>query len=72
MDYLTEDIELLDIPDFQPKYDDGTEYGYKNKPGRNLEKLLRETSKNHCMYCYALLEMIECKLAIWSIALRKN
>lgn len=56
MDYLTEDIELLDIPDFQPKYDDGTEYGYKNKPGRNLEKLLRETSKNHCMYCYALLE----------------
>ena len=32
------------------------QYGYKNKPGKNLEKLLRDTSNNHCMYCYALLK----------------
>lgn len=47
---------LLDIPKFIPKYDQNVEYGYKNKPGENLEKLLRDTSKNHCMYCYALLK----------------
>lgn len=46
---------LLDIPEFLPIYDQDTEYGYKNKPGKNLEKLLRNTSKNHCMYCYSLL-----------------
>ena len=31
-------------------------YGYKNKPGKNLETLLRKTSNNHCMYCYSLLK----------------
>lgn len=47
---------LLSIPDFNPEYDENTEYGYKNKPGKNLENLLRDTSGNHCMYCYALLK----------------
>ena len=32
------------------------EYGYKNKAGKNLLELLRNISKNHCMYCYALLK----------------
>ena len=30
--------------------------GYKNKAGKNLLELLRNISKNHCMYCYALLK----------------
>lgn len=47
---------LLDIPSFAPEYQQETEYGYKNKPRENLEKLLRKTSKNHCMYCYSLLQ----------------
>ena len=47
---------LLDIPDFLPEYDENIDYGYKNTAGKNLEKLLRKTSKNHCMYCYALLK----------------
>ena len=46
----------LDMPDYLPEYETNKEYGYKNKPGENLEKLLRNTSKNHCMYCYALLK----------------
>lgn len=47
---------LLDIPSFVPEYQETIEYGYKNKPRENLEKLLRKTSKNHCMYCYCLLQ----------------
>ena len=46
---------LLDIPSFVPEYQEETEYGYKNKARENLEKLLRQTSKNHCMYCYCWL-----------------
>lgn len=53
---MAEEKLLLDIPDFIPKYDADMQYGYKNKPGKNLEKLLRNTSNNHCMYCYALLK----------------
>ena len=47
---------LLDMPTFLPDYSEQEEYGYKNKPGRNLEELLRKSSKNHCMYCYSLLK----------------
>ena len=53
---LIEENWLLDIPSFSPQYDDEIEYGYKYKPGENLDALLRKTSKNHCMYCYALLK----------------
>lgn len=49
------DYCYLDIPDFRPVYDKSTEYGYSGKARTNLEKLLRNQSKNHCMYCYALL-----------------
>ena len=52
---LIEENWLLDIPSFSPQYDHGVDYGYKNRPGENLEALLRKTSKNHCMYCYSLL-----------------
>lgn len=54
---MTEEKFLVDIPAFRPEYDRNTEYGYKNKPGSNLEQLLRKTSRNHCMYCYALLRV---------------
>lgn len=53
---MIEENWLLDIPSFFPQYDHGVDYGYKNKPGENLEALLRKTSKNHCMYCYSLLK----------------
>lgn len=53
---MTEEKNLLDIPDFIPEYEQDVQYGYENKAGENLEKLLRKTSKNHCMYCYALLK----------------
>lgn len=53
---MKNDFFLLDIPDFSPSYEAQTEYGYKNKAGKNLLELLKNTSKNHCMYCYALLK----------------
>ena len=53
---MIEENWLLDLPSFLPEYEDGMNYGYKNKPGKNLETLLRETSNNHCMYCYSLLK----------------
>ena len=53
---VIEENWLLDLPSFLPEYEDGMNYGYKNKPGKNLETLLRETSNNHCMYCYSLLK----------------
>ena len=53
---LIEENWLLDIPSFLPEYDDKENYGYTKKPGKNLEALLRKTSKNHCMYCYSLLK----------------
>lgn len=56
MENLTDEKWLLDIPDFLPQYEENVAYGYRNKPGENLEKLLRNISQNHCMYCYALLK----------------
>ncbi len=53
---MIEEKWLIDIPLFLPDYEDDVEYGYKNKPGENLEALLREKSRNHCMYCYCLLK----------------
>lgn len=53
---LTKELVYIDIPDFKPEYCKETEYGYVGKPRENLEKLLREKSENHCMYCYALLK----------------
>lgn len=53
---LTKEPFLLDIPEFIPEYQKDVEYGYRGKAGENLEQLLRKTSDNHCMYCYALLK----------------
>ncbi len=45
---------LIMIPEFEPKYDSSTQYGYddRNKQRENLRNLLVETSNNYCMYCY--------------------
>ncbi len=47
-------FERITMPDFIPQYKDDTSYGYdrRNNQRDNLKKLLLETSKNHCMYCY--------------------
>ncbi|MBS6301836.1 MAG: hypothetical protein KH456_13660 [Lachnospira eligens] len=69
---MAEEKLLLDIPDFTPKYDENTAYGYKNKPGKNLEKLLRITSNNHCMYCYALLKCDRVDIGNLEHSIEKN
>lgn len=72
MENLTMEKLLLDIPDFLPNYDKDTEYGYKNKPGENLEKLLRNTSRNHCMYCYSLLRNDRADIGNLEHSIEKN
>ena len=50
---MSSNILLLDIHNFEPKYKSDTLYGYTGKGGENLKKLLTETSKGYCMYCYS-------------------
>ncbi|MCE5221633.1 MAG: hypothetical protein LLF98_10325 [Clostridium sp.] len=51
---MRENILLLDIPNFNPKYDSKVHYAYEDKRGSiNLKKLLIDTSKGYCMYCYS-------------------
>lgn len=69
---LTEEKLLVDIPDFSPQYDENTQYGYQHKAGENLEYLLRKTSKNHCMYCYALLKNDRVNIGHLEHSIEKN
>ncbi len=48
---------ILTIPPFIPKYDSNRKYGYKGKKGKDLEKLLYETSHGYCMYCYSKIDI---------------
>lgn len=51
---MSGNILLLDIPNFNPNYDKKVYYAYEDKVGnKNLKKLLIETSKGYCMYCYS-------------------
>lgn len=50
---LKEDLFLLDIPIFEPKYDLQKNYIYSNENGKkNLQEILLKTSDDYCMYCY--------------------
>ncbi|NFN86989.1 hypothetical protein FDF31_13050 [Clostridium sporogenes] len=50
---MENDIFLLDMPNFTPEYNKGTLYSYEGKGKENLKKLLTETFRGYCMYCYA-------------------
>ena len=51
---LTEDLFLLDLPIFIPKYDSNKSYIYSSRQGKeNLKRILLETSDDYCMYCYS-------------------
>lgn len=69
---LIEENWLLDIPSFLPEYEEEMKYGYKNKPGENLEALLRKTSNNHCMYCYSLLKNDRVNIGHLEHSIEKN
>lgn len=53
---MDENIYVLDMPDFAPVYASGVQYGYRGIRGDELKRLLLETSKFHCMYCFANLK----------------
>ena len=51
---LSDDVFLLDIPIFEPKYDLSKNYNYSsNKGKKNLKEILLKTSDDYCMYCYS-------------------
>ncbi len=50
---MNQNILLLDLPNFIPKYEEGIYYSYKGKGGENLKKLLTNTSNGYCMYCFS-------------------
>ena len=51
---LSDDLFLLDIPIFEPKYDLSKNYIYSKDKGKaNLKEVLLETSDDYCMYCYS-------------------
>lgn len=55
---LDKDFFLLDLPIYKPSYKEGELYGYStDKRKRNTLKLLTETSKGYCMYCYNRIEV---------------
>lgn len=54
---MENNLLLIDIPCFRPQYKDEL-YSYDDEQGKkNLRKLLSETSKGHCMYCYTRIEV---------------
>lgn len=60
---LSEKLLLLDIPIFEPKYDENKNYIYSNEKGKlNLKELLLKTSDDYCMYCYSKI-LVDNKLS---------
>lgn len=53
-----EDIFLIEIPIFKPKYKKWKKYGYKNSIEKeNLKSVLEECSNGYCMYCYTRIRI---------------
>ncbi|NFI94850.1 hypothetical protein FC961_10675 [Clostridium botulinum] len=50
---MSDNIFVLDIPNFSPQYENDVYYSYKGKGGENLKELLTKTSQGYCMYCYS-------------------
>lgn len=50
---MSDDIFLLDLPNFNPVYIKDTFYSYEKQKGKeNLKDTLIHASKGYCMYCY--------------------
>jgi len=53
-----DDIFLIEIPIFKPKYKRWKKYGYKNSTEKeNLKNVLEECSNGYCMYCYTRIRV---------------
>ena len=49
---------ILEIPIFRPKYKKGEKYGYKNTEEKEkLKTILEDSSKSYCMYCYSRMRV---------------
>lgn len=53
-----ENILVLEMPLFRPKYKRWKKYGYKNaKEKVNLKAILENSSEGYCMYCYSRIRV---------------
>lgn len=49
---------VLEIPIFRPKYKKKEKYGYRNTEEKeNLKAVLEKSSKGYCMYCYSRIRI---------------
>ena len=73
MTKLSNDVFLLDIPIFEPKYDLSKNYIYSNDEGKqNLKEILLKTSDDYCMYCYSKVLVDNKLLAHLEHSIEKN
>ena len=49
---MKSDLFLINIPKFNPEYEEGKLYSYDGKGKENLKNVLTKASQGYCMYCY--------------------
>lgn len=53
-----EDFFILELPNYEVKFEENQNYKYKNDKGKeNLKKVLLSASRGYCMYCYTRVEV---------------
>lgn len=66
------EITKLQIPIFQPAYQEDVGYGYKGIKGTRLRELLYKTSNGYCMYCYTRILIDSKKIGELEHAIEKR
>lgn len=52
-----DDFLRLEIPSFEPPYEEGVAYGYRNpKEKERTKEILCKESRGYCMYCYCRIQ----------------
>lgn len=68
-----DNIFLLEMPMFRPKYKKWMKYGYRNaKEKENLKEILENASEGYCMYCYSRIRVDEKLFANLEHAIEKS
>ena len=52
-----EDIFILELPNYEVKFEENKNYKYNLKREHNLKKALIKASRGYCMYCYTRIEL---------------
>lgn len=52
-----EDFFILELPNYEVKFEENQNYKYSDKGKENLKKVLLSASRGYCMYCYTRVEI---------------